>query len=214
MYLCCTTQCTPNDLPKQNAGVSTTVDEVDTSEFLEDDADTFNELPTPPTLLVPPEIIMDADAKNPINNKKAAEIKETILGSTTGNSLCCSTRIPIPPRITKVSFKNKLYSNVTYKDGTVHTTVDAGHNNDHPSLIDPDPYMHVLGIVLLHFSDPDVLSAAFAQSYSLKARLKKFREIGDKLPLPNLSSCMTTHRIIPSMHTPSTPKNVERHYLF
>jgi hypothetical protein len=113
----------------------------------------------------------------------------------------------------KVSFKNKSYSNGTYKDGTVHVTVNAGHDNDHPSPIDPDPYMHVLGIALLHYFNPDVLGAAFVQSYSFKAGLKKCGEIGEKPPSPNSSSCMTTQHITPSMPTPSPPKNIERHYL-
>jgi hypothetical protein len=125
-------------------------------------------------------MITDDNAKNPVDDEEAAEIKEAVLGSTTVNSLHCSTCISIPPCITKVSFKNKWYSDGTYKVGTVHITVDAGHNIDHPSPIDPDPYMHVLGIALLHYSDPDVLGAAFAQSYSFKAGLKKFGEIGEK----------------------------------
>jgi hypothetical protein len=125
-------------------------------------------------------MITDNNAKNPINDKEVAEIEEAILSSTTVDGLRCSTRIPIPPHITKVSFKNKLYSNGTYKDGTVHITVNAGHDNDHPSPIDPEPYMHVLGIALLHYSDPNVLGATFVQSHSFKARLKKFGEIGEK----------------------------------
>jgi hypothetical protein len=144
--------------------VSTAIDKVDTFEFLEDDADPFHELPTPPTLLIPPEMITDNNAENPINNKEADKIKEAIHGSTTVDDLHCSTCIPIPPCITQVSFKSKLYSDGTYKDGTVHITVDAGHDNDHPSPINPDPYIHILGIALLHYSNPDVLGAAFAQS--------------------------------------------------
>jgi hypothetical protein len=77
-----------DDLPQQNAGVSTAINKVDTFKFPEDDDDPFHELPTPPTL-----------------HEEAAEIKEAILGSTTVNGLCRSTRIPIPPCITKVSFK-------------------------------------------------------------------------------------------------------------
>jgi hypothetical protein len=175
-----------NDLPQQNAGVSTAVNKVDTFEFPEDDADTFHELPTPPTLLIPPEMITDNNAENPVDNKEAAKIEEVVLGSTTVDGLRHSTRIPIPPCTTKVSFKNKLYSNGTYKDGTVHITVDAGHDNDHPFPINPDLYMHVLGIALLHYSNPNVLGAAFARSNSFKAGLKKFGEIGEKAAITKL----------------------------
>jgi hypothetical protein len=46
--------------------------------------------------------------------------------------------------------------------------------------------MHVLGIALLHYSDPDVLGAAFAQSYSFRDRLKKFGEIREKATITKL----------------------------
>ncbi len=166
--------------------MSTAVDEVNTFKFPEDDADSFHKLPTLLTLLVPPEMIMDNDTKNPVNNKEAAKIEEAIPGSTTVDNLHCSTCISIPPRITKVSFKNKLYSNGTYKNSTIHITVNAGHNNDHPSPINQDPYMHLLGIVMLHYSDPNVLGAAFVQSYSFKAGLKKFGKIGEKAAIAKL----------------------------
>jgi hypothetical protein len=169
-----------NDLPQQNAGASTAIDKADTFEFFEDDANLFHELPTPPTLLIPPEMIMDDNAENPVNNKEAAKIKEAILGSTTVDGLRRSTRIPIPPRITKVSFNNKSYFDGTYKDGTIHITVDAGHDNDHPSLINPDPYMHVLGIALLHYSNPNVLGAAFAQSPTVSKLYSKKLEKSEK----------------------------------
>jgi hypothetical protein len=120
-----------DDLSQQNAGVSTAINKVNTFEFPEDDANPFHKLPTPPTLLIPPEMITDNNAKNPVGNKEAAKIEEAILGSTTVDGLRCSTRIPIPPHITKVSFNNKLYSDGTYKNSTIHITVDAGHNNDH-----------------------------------------------------------------------------------
>jgi hypothetical protein len=106
-------------------------------------------------------MITDNDAKNPVDDKEAAKIEEAVIGSITVNGLHPSTRIPIPPRITKVSFKNNLYSNGTYKDGIVYITVNTGHDNDHPSPIDPDPYMHILGIALLYYSDPDILGATF-----------------------------------------------------
>jgi hypothetical protein len=141
---------------------------------------------------------MDNDAKNLVDNKEASEIKEAIIGSTSVNGLHCSTRIPIPPRITKVSFKNKSHSDGTYKDGTVHITANAGHTNDHSSPIDPDPYMHVLGIALLHYSDPDVLGAAFAKFYSFKAGLKKFGEIEEKAAITELVQLhnYTTHHLV------------------
>jgi hypothetical protein len=46
--------------------------------------------------------------------------------------------------------------------------------------------MHVLGIALLHYSNPNVLGAAFARSNSFKAGLKKFGEIGEKAAITDL----------------------------
>jgi hypothetical protein len=51
----------------------------------------------------------------------------------------------------------------------MHIMVGAGHNNDHPSPLNPDPYMHILGMAMLHYNDPDIVSAAFAQFYSFNA---------------------------------------------
>jgi hypothetical protein len=80
--------------------------------------------------------------------------------------------------LTKVSFDNKSYSDSQYKGGTIHITVDSGHDADHPSPIDPDPLMYVLGIAMLHYTNPKARAVAFAQSYSLKAGLKKFGKVG------------------------------------
>jgi hypothetical protein len=82
---------------------------------------------------------------------------------------------------------NKSYSNGTYKDGTVHITIGAGHNNNHPSPINPDPYTHILGIAMVHYSDPDIVGAAFAQSYSFNAGLKKFGVIEEKAAMTELT---------------------------
>ncbi len=47
--------------------------------------------------------------------------------------------------------------------------------------------MHILGVAMLHYSDPDIIGAAFAQSYSFKAGLKKFGEIGEKAAMTELT---------------------------
>jgi hypothetical protein len=167
--------------------VSTAFDKVDTFKFPEEDPDPFHKLDTPPTLLVPPVMMMDDNAKNPINDKEAVKIKAAILRSTTIDGCRHSTRVPLPPCVMKVSFNNKSYSNRTYKDGTMHITVSAGHNNDHPSPTSPDPYMHVLGVAMLHHSNPGIVGAAFAQSYSFKAGLKKFGKIGMKAAMTELT---------------------------
>jgi hypothetical protein len=52
----------------------------------------------------------------------------------------------------------------------------CGHNNDHPSPIDPDPLINALAMAMLHYTNPDVRSVAFAQVYSLKAGIRKFRD--------------------------------------
>jgi hypothetical protein len=155
---------------------------------------------------------MDDDNKSLVNEKEATDIKAAILGSTTIDGLRRSTQVPIPSRITKVSFNNKSYSDETYKDDTVHITVDAGYNNNHPSSINPDPYMHVLSIAMLHHSNPDIVGAAFAQSYSVKARLKKFGKIGEKATMTELTQLhdYTTYHPI---WAPSPLKTVKRPFL-
>jgi hypothetical protein len=57
--------------------------------------------------------------------------------------------------------------------------VSVDHDNDHPSPIYQNPYMHILGIAIHHYSNLDIVGAAFAQSYSFKAGLKKFGKIGE-----------------------------------
>ncbi len=176
-----------DDLPHKTAGVSTAVDEVDTFKFPEDNPNLFHKLDTPPTLLVPTVLMMDDNNENPVDDKEAVNIEAIVLGSTTIDGLRRSTQVPLPPRITKVSFNNKSYSHGSYKDGTMHIMVGAGHDNDHPSLIDPDPYVHVLGVAMLHYSNPDIVRAAFAQSYGFKTGLKKFRKIGEKATMTELT---------------------------
>jgi hypothetical protein len=94
--------------------VSTAVDEVDAFKFPEDNPDMFHKSDTLPNLLVPPVLMMDDNNNNPVNDKEAADIKAAILGPTTIDGLCCSTQVPIPPFVPKVSFNNKSYSNKTY----------------------------------------------------------------------------------------------------
>ncbi len=139
-------------------------------------------MPTYPTLVVPPTPI---NMTNTVDNKditddktldaKAAEMKKAVLGSTTIHGRRCSTH---PTCFTKVSFDNKSYSDGQYKNGTIHITMDLGHDTDHPSLINPDPLMHVLGTAMLHYTNPKARAVVFAQSYSFKARLKKFGDVG------------------------------------
>ncbi len=102
----------------------------------------------------------------------------------------------------KVSFDNKSYLNGQYNDGTIHITVDSGHNVDHPSPIDPDPLMHVLGIGLLHYTNPKVRAVAFAQSYSFKAGLKKFGEVGKTAAVTELTQ-LHTHETYHPVHAKS-----------
>jgi hypothetical protein len=80
-----------DDLPHKTAGVSTAVDKTNTFEILEYSPDLFHKLPTLPTLLVPPEMTMDDDTKDPVDGKEAAKIKDAILGSTTVDGLHRST---------------------------------------------------------------------------------------------------------------------------
>ena len=75
----------------------------------------------------------------------------------------------IPTRLTKVNFNNKSYSHGHYKDGTNHITVNSDHDSNHPSPIDPDPLMHVLGVAQ-HSHNPTALQQA---SKKLKTLVKQ-----------------------------------------
>jgi hypothetical protein len=151
-----------------------------------------------PTLVVPPIPIHMTDIDNANNATddetivaEAAKMEEAILGSTTIDGCRCSTRNRTPTRFTKVSFDNKSYSNGQYKEGTFHITVDLGHDTDHPSPIDPNPLMHVLGIAMLHYTDPDAQAVAFAQSYSFRAGLRKFGDVGKTAAMTELTQLHT-----------------------
>jgi hypothetical protein len=122
---------------------------------------------------------------------KAAKLEEAILGLTTINGCRCFTHNQIPTRLTKVSFDNKSYSDGQYKDGTIHITVDSGHDANHPSPIDPDPLMHILGIALLHYTNPEAHAVAFAQLYIFKAGLKKFGKVGKTAAITKLTQLHT-----------------------
>jgi hypothetical protein len=93
--------------------------------------------------------------------------------------------------MTKVSFNNKTYSDGQYKDGTIHITVDSGHDTNHPSPIDPDPLTHILGIAMLHYTNPEAPAVGFAQSYSFKASLKKFGKVGETAAITKLTQLHT-----------------------
>ncbi len=147
-----------------------------------------------PTLVVPPIPIHMTDIDDDDNatedktiDAKAAEMEEAVLGSTTIDGCRCSTRNRTPTRFTKVSFDNKSYSEGQYKEGTIHITVDSGHDTDHTSPINPNPLMHVLGIAMLHYTNPDARAVAFAQSCSFKAGLKKIGDVGETTAMTELT---------------------------
>jgi hypothetical protein len=51
--------------------------------------------------------------------------------------------------------------------------------------------MHILGIVMLHYTNPKARAVAFAQSYSLKAGLKKFGKMGKTAAVTELTQLHT-----------------------
>ncbi len=180
--------------------MSTTVDEVQIDHWANppDKNNLYHDIPMHPTLIVSPIPIHMTDIDNDNNatddktiNAKAAEMEEAVLGSTTIDERCHSTRNRTPTCFTKVSFDNKSYSDGQYKEGTVHITVDSGHDTNHPSPIDPNPLMHVLGIAMLHYTDPNARAVAFAQSYSFKAGLKKFGDVGKTAAMTELTQLHT-----------------------
>ena len=112
-------------------------------------------------------------------------------------------------RLTKVNFNNKTYSDGHYKDGTIHITIDSGHNADHPSPINPDPLIHVMGVALLHYYTPEIQAAAFPQTYSLKAGIKNIGDTSKTAAINELKQLHTPKRIIQSTPTrsPQTKRN-------
>ena len=168
-----------------------------------------------PTLVVPPTPINmtntddDEDrSDDEMLDVEAAEIKDVVLGSdvalgsTTINGRHRSTRNRTPTCFTKVSFDNKSYSDGQNKNGTFHITVDLGNNTNHPSPINPDPLMHVLGTAMLHYTNPEARAVAFAQSYSFKAGLKKIGDVDEIAPMTELTQLHTYETYHP-VHTNS-----------
>ncbi len=154
--------------------------------------DIYHALPAQPMIVVPPTPILDKYMDNNESvDAKAAELEEEILRSTTINGRRRSTRNRILTSLTKVNFDSKSHSDRQYKGGTIHITVDSGHDADHPSPIGPDPLMHILGIPMLHYTNPKAHAVAFAQSYSLKAGLKKFGKVGKTATVTKLTQLHT-----------------------
>jgi hypothetical protein len=69
--------------------------------------------------------------------------------------------------------------------------VDSGHDTDHPSLIKPAQRMQVLGIAMLHYPNLNARDVAFAQSYSFKAGLKIFGDVGETAAMTKLTQLHT-----------------------
>jgi hypothetical protein len=88
------------------------------------------------------------------------------------------------------------------KNGTVHITVNSEHDTNHPSPIDSDPLMHVLGTTMLHYTNPEARAVAFLQSYSFKAGLKKFDDVGKTAAMMELTKLHTYETYHPA-HTNS-----------
>ncbi len=206
-----TVQCNASldDFLHKPTGVSSVVNEIEVDNWtnLPEENDIHHNLPTQPMIVVPPTPILNKDiAHDKTDNIKAAKLEKVILGSTTTDGRRCSTRNQIPTRVTNVSFNNKTYSDGQYKDGTIHITVDSGHNANHPSPIDPDPLTHILGIAMLHYTNPQARAVAFAESYSFKAGLKKFGEIGETAAITELTQLHTYETYHPVHAKPLSPK--------
>jgi hypothetical protein len=62
----------------------------------------------------------------------------------------------------RVWLRSASMTNLTQMGPSFYITVGLGHNTNHPSPIDPNPLMHVLGIVMLQYTNPEARAAAFA----------------------------------------------------
>ncbi len=138
--------------------------------------------------------------------------EEAVLGLTTIDGRRHSTCNRTPTCFTKVSFDNKSYSDGQYTNGTVHITVDSGHDTNHPSPINPSPLMHVLGTALLHYTNPKARDVAFAQSYSFKAGLMKFGDDGKTAAMTKLTQ-LHTYETYHLVHANSLSPDKRRHAL-
>jgi hypothetical protein len=85
------------------------------------------------------------------------------------------------------------YPDGKYRDGTIHITVDTGHDAYHTSLIDPNPLMHALDTAMMHYADPNARALAFAQVYRFKVGLKMFGEVGSKAAVTKLPQLHNYH---------------------
>ena len=199
-----------DDLPCKTTGVSTAVNEIQIDQWTDlPEDDIYHDMPTHPTLVVPPTPINMTNSNNDKDitedeslDAKAAKMEKAVLGSTTIDRRGCSTRNRTPTCFTKVSFNNKSYSGGKYKNGTVHITVDLGHDTDHPSPINSEPLMHVLGTAMLHYTNPEARAITFAQSYSFKVGLKKFGDVGKTVTMTELTQLHTYETYHP-VHTTS-----------
>ena len=105
-------------------------------------------------------------------------------------------------KVLQLTDQYKSYSGGKYKNGTVHITVDLGHDTDHPSPINSEPLMHVLGTAMLHYTNPEARAITFAQSYSFKVGLKKFGDVGKTVTMTELTQLHTYETYHP-VHTNS-----------
>jgi hypothetical protein len=98
-----------------------------------------------------------------------------------------------------------FYPDSKYRDGTIHVTVDTGHDANHPSPISPDPLMHALGTVMMHCANPDARALPIALVYSFKAGFNKFGEVGSKAAGTKLTQLHDYHVYNPVRADSFTP---------
>ncbi len=179
-------------LPCNTTGVLMAADDIEINDWIEQQQtyeDPYNELPTLPTVAIPPEVTPAIIHDNaPILTPAIVTVTEDEdLGSIVIRGVRHSAHVPTSQCLTKVGFDNKSYLDGKYRDGTIHITIDTGHNADHPSSIDPNPLMHALGTAMMHYVNPDARALVFAQVYSFKAGLRMFGEVGSKAAVTELT---------------------------
>ncbi len=166
-----------NDLPGNTTGVLTAVADIDIDNLIEQQQtyeDPYNNLPALPTVAIPPKAtptIIHNNAPIPTPTIPTVTEDENLRSIIIGG-VRCSAHAPAPQCLTNVGFDNNSYPDCKYRDGTIHITVDTGHNTNHPSPINPDPLMHALGTAMMHYANPDTRALAFAQVYSFKVGQK------------------------------------------
>jgi hypothetical protein len=155
-----------DNLPLNTPRVMTTVNEIEIDDWMkimQGCEDSYHNLPIHQNIILPLALKDTTESTDETTNTVTPVTDDNTLGSIQINGQYQSAQTLAPRRLTKASFNNKSYLDGYDKDGTIHITTGSNHDANHPSLIDPNPLMHLLGTALIHYANPKACAMAFAQ---------------------------------------------------